>query len=182
MSHLDLVWIKSISIFPFLRKSTTDSDYNDEDFDFVIAELRRLSIAEQLYEIVLLEIDQKLRQEIVPDFWKRFQNSNAGNVENDHGFYQFQVAVFELYKAFGIIHKTIGRLQILKQNCQFTNPSNEVRDEILYADEILKADLLSQLPAKFNTIVYAFYSISFKVFVNSHQPISKQIYISFIIN
>lgn len=173
MSHLDLVWIKSISIFPFLSKGTTDSDYNEEDFDFVIAELRRLSIAEHLYEIVLLEIDQKLRQQIVPDFWKKFQNSNAANGENEHGFYQFQVAVYELYKAFGIIHKTIGRLQKLKQNCQFTNPSNKVRDEILYADEILKADLLSQLPAKFNTIVYAFYSISFKVFVNSHQQTSK---------
>lgn len=170
MSHLDLVWIKSISIFPFLSKGTTDSVYNDEDFDFVIAELRRMDIAEQLYEIVLLEIDQTLRQQIVPDFWRRFQITNSANGENDHGFYQFQVAVYELYKAFGIIHKTIVRLQMLKQNCQFTNPSN---DEMLYADEILKADLLSQLPAKFNTIVYAFYSTSFKVFVNSHQQTSK---------
>lgn len=173
MSHLDLVWIKSISIFPFLSKATTDSDYNDEDFDFVISELRRLNIAEKLYEVVLLEIDQKLRQQIVPDFWKRFQNLNAAYDENEHGFYQFQVAVYELYKAFGIINKTIVRLQMLKQNCQFTNPSNKLRDEIFYADEILKAGLLSQLPAKFNTIVYAFYSISFKVFVNSHQLTSK---------
>lgn len=173
MSHLDLVWIKSISVFPFLGKVTTDSDYNHDDFEYIIAELKRLNIAEQLYEIVLLEIDQKLRQEIIPDFWRKFQNYNLTNGYNEHGFYQFQVAVYELYKAFGIIHKTIGRLQLLKQSCHFTNPSNKVRDEVQYVDEILKADLLSQLPANFNNIVYSFYSISFKVFVNSHQQTSK---------
>lgn len=143
-----------------------DSCYNHEDFEFIIGELSRLEIAELVYETVLIEIDCKLRQQIVPEFWKYFQDTES--IDNDRGFYQFQVAVYELHKNYGRFENIIQRLKMFKQMCRFQKLKNRTQDELEIFDEMLKTALLSQLPVNFNTIVYSFYSISFKVFANTH--------------
>lgn len=141
-------------------------DYAKEDFEFIIGELTRLGIAEQVYETVFLEIDSKLRQQIVPDFWRYFDQSTDAN-NHEHGFYQFQVAVHELNQQYGRIKTIVQRLQMFKQLCRFQCVRNKMQNEQHVLDEMFKADLLSQLPANFVGIVYAFYTVSFKVFMSS---------------
>lgn len=133
--------------------------------------MSRLQIAEQVYETVLIEIDCKLRQQIVPAFWKHFQDTEettAGSSNNERGFYQLQVAVYELHQNYGSFQNIINRLKMFKQMCRFENSRNKNQDESEVFNEMLKTALLSQLPVNFNNIIYSFYSISFKVFANTH--------------
>lgn len=203
MSHLDLVWAKTNSIFPILNKTVSyiiyliklyfaqhtnlsrtqlnDSDYSVEDFGFIVAELNRLGIAEQVYETVLLEIDSKLRLQIVPDFWRYFQcnggvvsiagnssrSCSSTNNKHENGFFQFQVAVQELKQQYSRIQSIGVRLKCLKEMCSFRCGRNQIQNEQIVLDEMFKVNLLSQLPANFVGIVNDFYTVSFKVFMNS---------------
>lgn len=144
-----------------------DTDCNPTEFQIVISHLNRLNIAEHLYETIFIEIECKLRQQIVPNFWKYFHEDAEHS--NEKGFYQFQYAVYELQKDYQKFQNIIERLKQFRQLCNFRKPQNQIQNEIDVFNDMLKVALLSQLPANFNNIVYSFYKISFKVFVNSHQ-------------
>lgn len=126
---------------------------------FVANELIRLDISEEISETIMLNISYLLRHQIVPKFWKYF------NVNNDmeNGFYQFQLSVYELHQEYEKFKRIFRRQQYLKLQTDIE------KNHFQEFNELLKATLLSQLPANFTKIVHSFYHISFKVFANSHQ-------------
>lgn len=147
------------------------------DIQFVIDELVRLNVAENIYETIWLNIDYVLRHQIVPKFWKHF---NAEN-DNENGFYQFQLSIYELYQEFQKFQRILKQIRPLKQMCRSTN---KTQDDLQVFKNLLKIDMLSQLPANLTKIVHSFYHISFNVFANSHQDsgnfsISSQLIVRF---
>lgn len=162
-------------LYSLFGRQLNDSDHDPDDFDDIIRELNRLGIAEAVYETVWLKIRAKLQQCTVPQFWKSFQpdaeptdhrSSLRAGANKDRCFFQFQVAVFELHKAYGRYQGIVARLKLFKQTFQFQNETNLNRCEDSEFGERLRGTLLSQMPANFNGFVHAFYSTSFKVFVS----------------
>lgn len=142
-----------------------------------------MEIAESIYETIWLEIDVKLRQVIVPQFWQRFhqppttsllatpKNAVAMNEVNERALYQFQVGVLELYKSYQGLQTIVKRLILFRQMCKFQRPLQRCvgQPEASELDELLRVVMLSQLPANFNRVVHAFYSKSFRVFLSSQE-------------
>lgn len=142
---------------------------SDDDAKFVIKELNRLNIAENIYETIWLNIDYMLRHQIIPKFWKQF----CPDKEHEHAFFQFQLVIYELYKDFLKFKEILQRVQLMKEMCTFTNPTNRTQDDLQLFKNMLKIDMLSQLPANFTKIIHAFYQMSFNVFANSHQDTGR---------
>lgn len=142
-----------------------------------------MEIAESVYETVWLEIDVKLRQVIVPQFWKHFQNSASAalssttknaialNEAKEFAFHQFQEGVLELYTSFQNLQSIAKRLTLFRKLCRFQRPLQRCvgKPEASELDELLRVVMLSQLPANFNRVVNAFYSKSFRVFLSSQE-------------
>lgn len=185
---IDILWSKSIKIFPILEQKVNtgltftlqnnllnhlfqlvcEAEDNNEELQQVVTELSRLEIAENVYETIINEIDTKLRQEIVPKFWHYFvQNDNDREIE----FNQFQSAVHELHEDYLKFQEILNKLQMFKRFVRFQNVQYQNRNDTDAFNEMLKVTLLSQLPANFERIIYSFYHMSFKVFVNSHSDV-----------
>lgn len=188
MANLEYIWERAIQVFPILKRSVSirvhfhplngiqlmfrihfeqlqESECTADDIKFVANELIRLNVSERIGETIMLNIGYLLRHQIVPKFWKYF------NVDKDmeNGFYQFQLSVYELHQEYEKFRRILRRAQALK-----VQPESEQTNFDEFND-LLKAVLLSQLPANFTDIVYSFYHISFKVFANSHQDNGERI-------
>lgn len=102
-----------------------------------------------------------MRHQTVPKFWSYFSVTES----DESGFYQFQLAICELHKECEKYYKILRRMQPLIER----RGKSEFIDVYREFNDLLKVDLLSQLPSHFNEIVYSFYQTSFQVFANSHQ-------------
>lgn len=136
---------------------------------FIIDEWIRLDIAENIYETIWLNIDYVLRHQIVPKFWKYFSSDN----DTENGFYQFQLSIYELHQEYLKFQRILERVRPMKILCKFSNAVYRDRNELEAFKNMLKIDLLSQLPANFTKIVHSFYHVSFTVFANSHDDTGK---------
>lgn len=136
----------------------------NEDIEHVIRELSALGLCESVYESAFIEFDFILRQQIVPRFWKHFESVP----DPDTGFYNFQLAVHELYSDFSRAQEVLRRLTLFRQVCRLKNQEKVAKSEEATFDELFRSVLLSQLAANFNDIVYAFYKVSFRIFANSY--------------
>lgn len=145
------------------------SDVSESDLRFIISEWVRLDIAENIYETIWLNIDYVLRHQTVPKFWKYFSSDN----DTENGFYQFQLSIYELHQEYQKFLRILDRVRPMKTLCHFSNPVYRDRHEVEVFKNMLKIDLLSQLPANFTKIVHSFYHVSFTVFANSHQDTGK---------
>lgn len=143
----------------------SNTEFDNAEFKQIVNEFESLNISEQIYESVFLQIESKLRTHVAPAFWKYFEVWKEE--DRERGFYQFQYAVFELQKEYAYFQNILKRLKLFKEICHLhcTKYNDTSENEIFNA--MLKEALLSELPADFVKIVYAFYSTSFKVFVNS---------------
>lgn len=140
-------------------------DISETDLRFIIDEWIRLDIAENIYETIWLNIDYVLRHQIVPKFWKYFSADN----DTENGFYQFQLSIYELHQEYQKFQRILDRVRPMKTLCRFSNAVYRDRHEMEVFKNMLKIDLLSQLPVNFTKIVHSFYHVSFTVFANSHE-------------
>ncbi|GAB0094550.1 Anaphase-promoting complex subunit 2 [Sergentomyia squamirostris] len=160
---MDKLWEKTVEIFPILDRKLIFRECSPEDLELMVAELKKLDIAENIYETVFLEIGWQLRQKVSIKFWQNFRQSG----DQDDGFCRFQKAVEELHGEYRVFLHIVERLQRLRNFCTFTKVEN-ARDEAERFNELFRTTLLSQLPVNFNDIVVAFYNLSFRVFANNH--------------
>lgn len=125
----------------------------------VVKELQRIGLLEDVFKIIFSNIDIILRHQIVPKFWVFFNNI----FDWETGFYQFQLAVYELYNECQKFHRIFADMAPLVERMRGVEPNH------CYVEfrELLKVNLLSQLPHHFNAAVYGFYFTSFEVFANS---------------
>lgn len=106
-----------------------------------------------------------LRHQTVPKFWKYFSTDN----DTENGFYQFQLSIYELHQEYQKFQRILENVRPMKALCRFSNMVYRDRHELEAFKNMLKIDLLSQLPANFTKIVHSFYHVSFTVFANSHE-------------
>lgn len=151
-------------IFTFSSGQLSETSVGNEDIEHVIRELSALGLCESVYESAFIEFDFILRQQIVPRFWKHFESVP----DPDTGFYNFQLAVHELYSDFSRAQEVLRRLTLFRQVCRLKNQEKVAKSEEATFDELFRSVLLSQLAANFNDIVYAFYKVSFRIFANSY--------------
>lgn len=150
------------------------NDISETELRFIVDEWIRLDIAENIYETIWLNIDYVLRHEIVPKFWKYFSADN----DTENGFYQFQLSIYELHQEYKKFQRILDRVRPIKLLCKFNNAVYRERNELEVFKNMLKIDLLSQLPPNFTKIVHSFYHVSFTVFANSHEDTGKIISIA----
>lgn len=110
-----------------------------------------------------------LRHQIVPKFWKYFNTET----DNENAFYQFQLSIYELYQEYEQFQRILKQIQPMKSLCNFGNQTHKEQNDLQVFKNMLKIDMLSQLPANFTKIVHSFYHVSFNVFANSHQDSGK---------
>lgn len=136
-----------------------------DDYNYITNELIRLDIVEHMLETIWLNLDNVLRQKIVPSFWRHFNDYNDYDTEDS--FYLFKSSVYELYKEFKKFDWLLTQLKPLAYRCK-------KKYNIDTFKTMLKTILLSQLPTNFTKIVHSFYQISFNVFANRHGVFGKK--------
>lgn len=196
MANLEYIWEHSVKVFPILENIVSfisyspilriclvnvscvecriiqlqePNDVSKTDLGSLISEWNRLDIAENIYETIWLNIDYVLRHQIVPKFWKYFSADN----DTENGFYQFQLSIYELHQEYKKFQRILDRVRSIKPSCKFNNAVYRERNELEAFKNLLKTDLLSQLPPNFTKIVHSFYHVSFTVFANSHEDTGK---------
>lgn len=139
---------------------------NNGQLEIVYVELKKLKLLEEIVRNIYSEINNTLIHKVVPDFWRPFSEiheEKKSKTLDKCGFQMFRMSVYSLHQQYEILLKNYKRAKFLHTN-------EELLVKIVFDfDTTFKAALLSQLPNKFTEIVYSFYHISFKVFINARQ-------------
>lgn len=134
----------------------------------IIEELSRIELAENIYETLYYDIKTVLMDQTAPEFWKYFKFAADEEDSPCTGFDKFQIAVNWLWREYTKYQKLLGRIKQFKNDCEFKNIDNQLRNDDDYFGTLFRAALLSQLPVNFHKIVDQFYGIVMKVLVNVH--------------
>ena len=135
-----------------------------DSFEEIIRKIDLLDINQELYNSIYSTIESYLIQKTVPNFWKFFKHET---IDASDGFNNFQSAVQELYAECGHFNTIMDRVEMFKNLSKKILLKAHSNDKLAFYD-LLKSALLSQLPTKFDNIVYAFYNTSFRVFANRY--------------
>lgn len=113
--------------------------------------------------LVLNEVENKLRRELVPAFWQRFKVHE----NRPHSSDAFKEAVDSLYNSLALIVPVLQNLVLLRQTAQSERQVYGQSSLMESFKVMVRASLHSQLPLNYQAITEDFYRISFKVFCNS---------------
>ncbi|EFA00073.1 anaphase-promoting complex subunit 2 [Tribolium castaneum] len=160
--NLDLksAWITIKEAFPILESPSKipDNDFDSAPFE-AISIIKRLNLTQQIQDLVIIKIEERLRKEIVPDFWSHFKKT-----ENEaavfHEFYSVVKFLFHNYVQLDLI---INKLILLREASNFTKPvyNQTCLHEALKL--IVRAVLLSQLPIDHEWMIVNFYETALKM-------------------
>lgn len=121
-------------------------------------------------QLVLNEIETRLRRDIVPAFWQNF----AVTESRTHSLEAFKEAVDSLHDSLASIIPILQSLVLLRQTAQ---SERQVYGQLSLMETfkvMVRASLHSQLPLDYQAITEDFYRISFKVFCNSDSKEADQ--------
>ncbi|XP_018567673.1 anaphase-promoting complex subunit 2 isoform X1 [Anoplophora glabripennis] len=164
MSDYEKVWNFIKRVFPVLDESFTfcqveDNTFLKNEFDESVEFCQNMNLAKTIQDLLISKIEQRLRDEVVPEFWSYFKKS-----ENDNkGFKQFYNAVKSLYDCFKQLDHIITKLEIFRQAtklCDLIYNENSTHNALKL---ILKATLLSQLNLEYQVVVMNFYETALKM-------------------
>lgn len=114
-------------------------------------------------QLVIHEIETKLRRDIVPAFWQHFTIDESRCNSSD----AFKDAVDSLYKSLASTVPVLRSLVFLRQTAQ-TERLLFGHSSLMESFKVMvRSSLHSQLPLNYQAITEDFYRISFKVFCNS---------------
>lgn len=124
--------------------------------------IRSLNLVHLVEDLVIHTVEQYIRWNVAPIFWKKFENTE----DSQRGFELFKSAVDDLYTSLTELLPVLKRLEYLKQDNHDKDSiaSNNVQSQFKL---IVRAILLSQLPLCHECIVEHFYKIAFNVFCNT---------------
>lgn len=136
--------------------------------DYLATELKSLNLLDETIRTIVLETKYLVTHQVVPNFWKHFETSKQMNDvdQKSYGFFKFQQSVGSLYKDYTVLQSMMGKIILLQNAANYQ--SQDLVNVSSFFDYFRNA-LLSQLPHNFHLIVHAFYHISFKVFVSTHE-------------
>ncbi|KAJ8945964.1 hypothetical protein NQ318_016792 [Aromia moschata] len=157
-------WNSIKKVFPILEDAYTLYQLEDEpllknEFCEAIDFIKNIGLSKTIQDLIVSKIEQRLRDEVAPEFWSYFKKS-----ENDNkGFKQFYNAVKSLYDCYKQLDHTISKLELFRQATQL--------EALVYNEKcvhdalrlILKATLLSQLNLDYQIVVMNFYETALKM-------------------
>ena len=129
-----------------------------------ISYLKDENLCEGVLEYLQAEVEQRLRINVAPMFWKHFQNIKDSEDENESSA-RFQIAVNDLSVSSLRLLPMVKRMDILAKECDFTvNQFGQKSYQDLFW-LFLKGTLHSQLPNQnYRKPIKAFYGRAFHVF------------------
>lgn len=127
-------------------------------------ELQSVNLLDEIIQTIVLETKFVITHQVVPNFWKHFESNTQDTNGDKSGFYKLKHGVASLFLDYTALESVVSKVLILqkKANCE------ENVNVAIFFDYFRNA-LLSQLPHNFHLIVHAFYHISFKVFISTHE-------------
>ncbi|KAG7213043.1 hypothetical protein KM043_002374 [Ampulex compressa] len=148
--------------FPILNEKI-QSECTDEEFTSLIEEIKRSKLTRFVEDIIVHHIEQYIRQNVAPEFWKKFKNTAV----EQEGFKLFKSAVDGLYASLTEFLPLLKKLEYLIQS-EESQAANTLESNVLARFKlIVRSTLLSQLPLCHEHIIEQFYKIAFNVFCNS---------------
>ncbi|XP_053963904.1 anaphase-promoting complex subunit 2 [Anastrepha ludens] len=160
MVDIEEIWLKLSKHFPVLSGTFYRTETEDDSLENVCEDVACLGLGEILCEILCFELQSSIRDKIVPLFWSHFPQ-RVGPAENDDDyrfqlFHRFVGAVENLRKSFSCLELFSVRLRSL---CPQANLKT------INLKQILLETLLGQIPTEFNEVVFAFYQVSFQIYI-----------------
>lgn len=158
MNDYQKVWHLLKRVFPVLDESFTfcqveDNTFLKNEFYQCVEFSKNMNLAKTVQDLLISKIEQRLRDEVVPEFWSYFKKS-----ENDNkGFKQFYNAVKSLYDCFKQLDHIITKLEMFRQATQLQDMVYNENSTYDALKLILKATLLSQLNLDYQVVVKNFY-------------------------
>ncbi|CAG9856014.1 unnamed protein product [Phyllotreta striolata] len=157
-------WLLIKKVFPILDETYNLCQLEDIIFykyEFVKAVdcMKQLNVSKHIFNLIVIKIEQRLRDEVAPEFWSYFKH----NEHENKGFKQFYNAVKSLYDSYRQLHNAILQLEMLKQatDIDVTMYNEDSLDDALKL--ILKSTLLSQLHLDYQLVVTNFYEAALKM-------------------
>uniref|UniRef100_A0A1A9ZZH8 Anaphase-promoting complex subunit 2 n=1 Tax=Glossina pallidipes TaxID=7398 RepID=A0A1A9ZZH8_GLOPL len=153
---------------PIFKECMEDAEIHSLDSDTI----------DYVYEILWLELSAFVRNKLATTFWSHFQyNENCAQYSPELKDLELDVPrQLELFENF------VNAVKGLDAYYQFLQQTMHKLDEIAHKDfsksterlnELVRAILLAQLPTHFNRVVYAFYSVAFRVFFQLKKSLTK---------
>ncbi|XP_066583014.1 anaphase-promoting complex subunit 2 isoform X1 [Prorops nasuta] len=146
--------------FPILS-GKDNNDCTDEQFESICSEIRNLELCNHVEAVVIISIEQFIRQHVTPSFWSKFDN----NAYEQKSFELFKSAVDELYASLTDFIPILKKLRLLVKNVK--NSQFNEQYALIELKFIVRSTLLSQLPLNHEYIIEQFYKIAFNVFCNA---------------
>ncbi|XP_015589279.1 anaphase-promoting complex subunit 2 [Cephus cinctus] len=153
--------------FPILNQQL-QTKCTDDQFAKIVNDIKVLNIAPRVDRLVFQSIEQFIRSNVAPVFWKEFTNVT----EEEYGFERFKNAVDGLYSNLSEFLPLLKRLQVLQAQCEIAKYLGHSLSNVLGRFNLtVRSTLLSQLPFGHETIIKQFYKIAFNVFCNTDSSI-----------
>ncbi|XP_036332721.1 anaphase-promoting complex subunit 2 isoform X2 [Rhagoletis pomonella] len=162
MVDIEQIWLELSRNLPVLSGTIAMTE-TDDDFCKAWEEVNKLGLEVILCEILRSELQSAIRDKIVPAFWSHFPvrvEMNEYDVDSQfHLFHQFAAAVENLQKSF-ICLELVSRRVI--------NLYPQTNLKTWDFKTVLLQTLLAQIPTGFNEAVFAFYQVSFQIYIQQH--------------
>ncbi|XP_063910083.1 anaphase-promoting complex subunit 2 [Zophobas morio] len=152
-------WATITQAFPILQSppSLPESDFETVPFEAVNT-IKLLNLAEQIQDLVITRMEERLRKDIVPQFWSHFKKTDHDSAT----FREFHDAVKFLYYNYMKLDLIMNKLIVLREASNVAKPvyNHACLHEALKL--IVKAVLLSQLPVDQQWLILSFYEKALK--------------------
>lgn len=156
-------WSLIKRVFPILDETYNlcqleEKTFLKQEFCDAVEFIKKINLAVHIQNLIVSKIEQRLRDEVAPEFWSYFKN----NEHENKGFKQFYNAVKSLYDSYRQLEHTMRKLEMFRQA---TDIEEQVYNEKNVYDAlklILKATLLSQLNLDYQLVVMNFYEAALK--------------------
>lgn len=128
-------------------------------FNQVITFVIKNGIAQHIQNLMVIKIQKKLREEVVPEFWSYFKNSNLDNTS----FQQFYNAIKCLHDNYKILDRAMQKLLMFKQAAKLNDQIYNEPCALSALKLMLRSTMLSQLNCNYQYVVMNFYECALKM-------------------
>ncbi|CAG9761203.1 unnamed protein product [Ceutorhynchus assimilis] len=153
-------WALAQQIFPILNDTVCQQQETEvlkTDFEQLCNFMQENLLQDTFQQLVMNKIEKRLRQEVVPEFWSHFEQSE------NKGLKQFYNAVKALYDNYQQLEKVIGKLIAFAKFAKVSQIPYQEKSLQNALKLSLKATLLGQLHVDYQTVTMNFYEIALKM-------------------
>lgn len=157
----EATWKVMKLVFPILDDSfqLEDKPFLKHEFNEVVTFVNNNKIAQDIQNLIVIKLQKKLREEIVPEFWSYFKNV----IPETNNFQQFYNAIKCIYDNYRLLDHIMQKLNMFKQATHLE--SSVYNEECAHSalKLMLRATMLSQLSSDYQQVVMHFYECALKM-------------------